>query len=141
MEDACGGCGCGDHGGHGGHEGETVSVSLNKPVGTSVSLTRAAADKLVALMKSNDAEGAALRFGVSAGGCSGYMYDLSFDKTSSNEDTVFENHGVRVLVSKPDLQLVGGTEIDYVESLQQSGFKIKNPNAKSSCACGKSEAL
>ncbi len=79
-----------------------------------------------------------LRLKVVGGGCSGLRYELSFDDDVSEADTTLESGDVRVIVDeKSALYLVGGT-LDFVDTLQESGFKIVNPNAKSSCGCGQS---
>ncbi len=101
-----------------------------------VSLTKAAADKITALMKAENAEGG-LRFGVTAGGCSGKTYIMDFSSKREG-DIVFEEHGVKIFVDPKDMEFLNDSKIDYVESLQGSGFKIDNPNVSNSCGCGKS---
>ena len=80
-----------------------------------------------------------LRIGVVGGGCSGFEYKLSFDETINEEkDTLTEVHGIRVAVDKKSGLLLDGTELDYHESLEKSGFVFNNPNATKSCGCGSS---
>lgn len=80
----------------------------------------------------------ALRIAVQPGGCSGLRYALYFDDAISDKDQTHEENGVKVVVDKMSVPYLSGAEIDYIDSLQQSGFTINNPNAKGSCACGDS---
>ena len=80
---------------------------------------------------------AGLRVGVRGGGCSGFQYQLAFDEQREN-DTVFESHGLKLLVDNESLQFVSGSTIDYEESLQGAGFKVENPNVVAACGCGSS---
>jgi iron-sulfur cluster assembly protein len=78
-----------------------------------------------------------LRVGVRGGGCSGFQYALAFD-TQRDDDEVFEDHGLRILVDRPSLPYVRGAVVDYVEGLQGAGFKVENPNVTAACGCGSS---
>ena len=80
----------------------------------------------------------ALRVAVQPGGCSGLRYALYFDDQIKDTDQVGDFGGVRLVVDKMSAPYLLGAEIDYVDSLQQSGFTINNPNAQSTCACGDS---
>ena len=80
----------------------------------------------------------ALRIAVQPGGCSGLRYSLYFDDAITDKDETSEEYGVKVVVDKMSVPYLNGAEIDYIDSLQQSGFTINNPNAKGSCACGDS---
>jgi iron-sulfur cluster assembly accessory protein len=112
-------------------------ASLPKDAAFSLSVTELAAKKFKEFM-SQEPDAAGVRLKVVPGGCAGYMYDLYFDKQSSPDDTVIASGGIRVFVDKESAQHVSGSEIDYIETLKESGFKVKNPNAKSSCGCGNS---
>jgi iron-sulfur cluster assembly protein len=79
-----------------------------------------------------------LRIAVRGGGCSGLEYALDFTNEERMGDTVLEFDGLKVFVDMASKQYLEGTEIDYVSSLQGSGFKFKNPNAKRTCGCGSS---
>lgn len=79
-----------------------------------------------------------LRIMVEAGGCAGYKYMMGLVAEASDDDTVIERDGVRVFVDNKSHELLAGTVIDYVVALEGSGFTFENPNAKSSCSCGKS---
>ena len=87
--------------------------------------------------QSADVQTSGLRVGVRGGGCSGFQYALAFDSERSG-DTVFEDHGLRILVDGPSLPYVRGAVVDYVESLQGAGFKVENPNVIAACGCGSS---
>ncbi len=80
----------------------------------------------------------ALRIAVQPGGCSGLRYSLYFDDQIGEKDATIEHFGVKLVVDKMSAPYLSGAEIDYVDTLQQSGFTVNNPNAKGSCACGDS---
>ena len=79
-----------------------------------------------------------LRVFVKGGGCHGYQYGMSFESKMSEDDTLIEKGDVKVIMDSQSAPLLTGTEIDYVESIQGSGFAIKNPQAKTTCGCGSS---
>jgi iron-sulfur cluster assembly protein len=79
-----------------------------------------------------------LRIMVEAGGCAGYKYMMGLVQDADPDDTVIERDGVRVFVDTKSHELLAGTTIDFVVALEGSGFTFDNPNAKSSCSCGKS---
>jgi iron-sulfur cluster assembly protein len=87
--------------------------------------------------QSADIQTSGLRVGVRGGGCSGFQYALAFDSERAG-DTVFEDHGLRILVDNPSLPYVRGAVVDYVEGLQGAGFKVDNPNVIAACGCGSS---
>jgi iron-sulfur cluster assembly protein len=103
-----------------------------------VSLTSAAAAKVLELRSREDKADARLRLFVKSGGCSGFSYGLAFDERLGDGDQVEDHDGVPVVIDAFSAQYVNGAEIDYVDSLMGSGFAINNPNAVSSCACGSS---
>ena len=80
---------------------------------------------------------AGLRLGVRGGGCSGFQYQLAFDRRR-DEDEVFESRGLNVLVDRASLPYVRGAIIDYVDALTGAGFKVENPNVIAACGCGSS---
>ena len=104
-----------------------------------ITFTDKGADKVQEFLagQSADIATAGLRVGVKGGGCSGFQYALAFD-TERDEDTVFEDHGLRILVDNPSLPYVRGAVVDYVEGLQVAGFKVENPNIIAACGCGSS---
>lgn len=103
-----------------------------------VSLTESAAAKVKQLIERGQRREAALRVKVVGGGCSGLQYQLSFDEGQGEWDQECVQHGVRVVVDAKSAVYLAGTTVDYVDDLQQSGFKIQNPTAKSTCGCGES---
>ena len=104
-------------------------------------ITDSAARRIAALKAQEEAGDAFLRIAVSGGGCSGFQYGLSFDEETSPDDVVFEHGGIRVVVDDVSLELLNGSEVDFVEDLMGASFQIKNPNAASSCGCGNSFSI
>ena len=104
----------------------------------SVSLTENAAVKIGTLLESEENKGLKLRIFVSGGGCSGFEYGFTFDDEIKDNDTVVENFGVGLIVDQMSMEMLKGSEVDYQTSLQGESFVIKNPNAGSTCGCGKS---
>ena len=82
-----------------------------------------------------------LRIAVSAGGCSGFSYGFDLDDESNDDDLVFEDHGIKVVVDEMSLEILGNTEVDYVDDLMGAAFKLNIPNATASCGCGVSFAV
>ena len=82
-----------------------------------------------------------LRVTVSGGGCSGFQYGFSLDDQRNDDDRLFERNGVGVVIDEVSLDLLKGSEIDFVEDLIGSYFAIKNPNASSTCGCGSSFSI
>jgi iron-sulfur cluster assembly accessory protein len=108
-------------------------------VETLVELTERAADKIRELQLTEPAgEAAVLRVAIQGGGCSGFQYGLGFDRGAVEGDHEFELHGVRVVVDPFSAPYLQGSTIDWLDGLQESGFKIDNPQAVSSCGCGHS---
>jgi len=103
-----------------------------------ISLTETAAKRIRKLrgMEGNDA--LMLRLSVGGGGCSGFSYSFSLDQTRNEDDQVFDQHGVTVVIDDTSLDLLAGSTIDFVEDLVGAAFSIKNPNAASTCGCGSS---
>ena len=104
-----------------------------------LSLTESAAAKIREL-QAHEPEGDAevLRVAVHGGGCSGFEYALGFDRGATDGDHEFELHGVRIVVDPFSAPYLKGAEIDFLNSIQESGFKISNPNVASTCGCGHS---
>ena len=103
-------------------------------------LTPAAIDGVRNAIKQEGQEGDGLRVSVVGGGCSGYQYNLDFEKEPRATDTVMEFDGVRVFIDPVSAGYLRGTTIDFVSGLQGTGFKFNNPNAKRTCGCGSSFA-
>lgn len=105
-----------------------------------ISMTKKAAQKFIEILKEEGKEGWGLRFGDKAGGCSGFEYVLDYSEKPRSDDQVFPAHGIDIHVNEKAVERLMGCEIDYVDGLNGSGFKISNPNAKGSCSCGKSQS-
>jgi iron-sulfur cluster assembly protein len=103
-----------------------------------VTLTDFAAEKVSQFLRSQEADDeAGLRVGVRGGGCSGFQYALALDQ-QRDDDAVFEDHGIKLIVDAASLQYVDGSVVDYTESLMGAGFEVKNPNVVAACGCGSS---
>jgi iron-sulfur cluster assembly protein len=102
-----------------------------------VTLTPAAATKIKTLM-AGETDVSVLRQAIEGGGCSGFQYGLGFDRGAVEGDHELEIEGVRVVVDPFSAPYLRGATVDYLETIQESGFKIDNPNAVSSCGCGHS---
>ena len=100
-----------------------------------VTITESAAEYI---KKANTENAEYFRIAVTAGGCSGFSYRLEFETEKNKNDQEFEQQGLKILVDPKSLLYVSGSEIDYSKDLLNSGLKISNPVAKSSCGCGQS---
>ncbi len=104
-----------------------------------IEVTEAAAQQIKRLLdQEGKTETHALRMKVVGGGCSGLQYQLAFDDALSDSDNELSSGGVRVVVDEKSALYLVGTRLDFVDTLMESGFKIENPNAKSTCGCGQS---
>ncbi len=132
---------------------ETVIKDLNKVVlkkrkelsklkekvkGGKVFLTDAAAKKIHQVLEQQNKKDYCLRVRVLPGGCSGHVYWLGLEDKVSDSDIVVEAEGVKMVVDPESMVYLNGTTIDYVETLNEQGFKFNNPNASRECGCGKS---
>ncbi len=102
-----------------------------------VQITASAAQKVQELM-AQEGGAQSLRLFVTGGGCAGYSYGMAFDNEEREGDEIAEVSGVRLIVDESSAPLLRGAEIDYIDSIQGSGFTIHNPNAVKSCSCGHS---
>lgn len=103
-----------------------------------VSLTEKAASKIKQLLEKENKKGYGLRLGIVPGGCSGYMYDISFEKSPKASDTQIEEKGIKIFMNAESIEFMKGSTVDYKDALTNAGFKIDNPNVKTSCGCGHS---
>src|SRR5262245_48912845 len=103
-----------------------------------VKLTVNAGKKVGALLTKQGRPNGVLRVAVVGGGCSGLQYKMDLQDGPANRDFLVESAGVKVVVDPKSALYVTGSELDYVEALQDGGFKVKNPNAATSCSCGES---
>ena len=107
-----------------------------------ITVTDVAKKKAIELMAEEGKPNAFIRVGVDGGGCSGLMYDLSFDDNITEKDDVFEGaEGVKVLVDKKSLFYLLDTTLDFSDGLNGKGFQFVNPNATRTCGCGESFAV
>src|SRR5438046_5884802 len=102
-----------------------------------VKLTASAAQKVSSLLSKQGRPNGVLRVAVVGGGCSGLQYKMDLQDAPANRDILVETAGVRVVVDPKSALYVTGSELDYLEALD-GGFKVKNPNAATSCSCGES---
>jgi iron-sulfur cluster assembly accessory protein len=102
-----------------------------------ISLSSRAAAQVRTLSQERNASGKQLRLFVESGGCSGLQYGISFDELKDG-DTAFESEGLQLLIDAASLAYLDGSTIDFDDGLHGKGFEIKNPNAQSTCGCGKS---
>ena len=93
------------------------------------------------LSEDGQPDGSFVRVGVKGGGCSGLMYERTFDHELNNGDQTFENNGVKVVVDKKSYLYLVGTELRYSGGLNGKGFEFHNPNANRTCGCGESFSL
>ena len=111
---------------------------MRNPATSAVVLTDGAASKVKSLLDQEGRDDLALRVAVQPGGCSGLRYQLFFDERQLDGDVVLDFSGVNVVVDRMSAPYLGGATIDFVDSIEQQGFTIDNPNATGSCACGDS---
>lgn len=102
-----------------------------------ITLTEAAANRVNTFL-ANRGNGVGVRLGVRTSGCSGMAYVLEFVDDLNDDDVVFEDHGVKVIVDEKSLVYLDGTELDYGKEGLNEGFKFNNPNVKNECGCGES---
>jgi iron-sulfur cluster assembly protein len=106
---------------------------------TILTLTATAASKILELMAEEpDGDATVLRVAIQGGGCSGFQYGLGFDRDAVEGDIESDQHGVRVVVDPFSAPYLQGATVDFINGLQESGFKIENPNVAASCGCGHS---
>lgn len=106
-----------------------------------LALSASAARRIAKVAQAEGKPEARLRVSVSGGGCSGFQYNFTLDENSEDGDVVIERDGASVVVDGMSLMYVIGSELDFVEDLTGSYFRVKNPNASSSCGCGTSFAI
>ena len=101
-----------------------------------IRVTSNAARKVSSLLQKQGRPGGVLRVAVVGGGCSGLQYKMDLQDQPASRDILVESSGIKVVVDPKSALYVTGSELDFVDALQEGGFKIKNPNAASSCSCG-----
>ena len=103
-----------------------------------VQLTEKAVGKVREIMATQEPAPAGLRIAVVGGGCSGFSYSMAFENTPGMLDKTYSFDGLKVFVDQASMLYLDGANVDYVETLEGSGFKFDNPNVKSTCGCGSS---
>ncbi len=103
-----------------------------------ITLTDSAISAVSRFISNSEKPTAGLRIEVTDGGCSGYQYGLRLEEQAGGDDTVIECGDVKVLINQESMPVLDGMEVDFVDSIEGSGFKFTNPNAVKSCACGTS---
>ena len=104
----------------------------------SLDLTPGAITKVKEIMAQQSPQPVGLRVAVVGGGCSGFSYQMNFENQVNPIDKTFEFDGLKVIVDQASWVFLKGTKLDFVDSLEGSGFKFDNPNAKTTCGCGHS---
>jgi iron-sulfur cluster assembly accessory protein len=103
-----------------------------------IRVTPSASHKVSSLLTRQGRPQGVLRVSVIGGGCSGLQYKMDLQDAPANRDILVESSGIRVVVDPKSALYVTGSELDFVEALQEGGFKVKNPNAATTCSCGES---
>lgn len=103
-----------------------------------MTMTESAAARLHALREKEGNPKLMLRVSVLGGGCSGFQYELDLDDKLEEGDLTYELNGAVLVTDETSMQFLGGSEVDYVQDLVKSAFKIRNPNEAAGCGCGKS---
>jgi iron-sulfur cluster assembly protein len=103
-----------------------------------IQLTPVAIGKVKEILEQQEPQPAGLRISVVGGGCSGFSYSMAFETTPGLLDKSYDFSGLKVFIDQASMLYLDGAEVDYVESLEGSGFKFNNPNVKSTCGCGSS---
>lgn len=113
-------------------------VTTETQTKTAVSLTDNAIVKVREILEMQDPKPSGLRISVVGGGCSGFSYSMAFETAPGLMDKVYNFEDLKVYVDQASLLYLDGARVDYVETLEGSGFKFENPNVKSTCGCGSS---
>jgi iron-sulfur cluster insertion protein len=103
-----------------------------------IQMSERAVGKVKELLDAENKQGFGLRVAIQGGGCSGFQYGLTFENEEKPNDQVLEMNGLKVYVDAMSGMYLEGVQIDYIETLEGSGFKIENPNATGTCGCGHS---
>lgn len=120
---------------------DSLNVILEEAIDVeSITLTEKAAKKFMEVLQEEKKEGWGLRLSEKAAGCNGFEYVLDFCEKATEEDLKYESQGIEIHIRKNEKDRLLGCIIDYTDGLQGAGFKITNPNVKSSCSCGTSHS-
>ena len=103
-----------------------------------ITISEFGAMKAQAILANSGKENAGVRVFIKSGGCSGYQYGMAIDDRELEGDTIVVDRGIKLLVDHMSIDLLRGSEVDFVENMMGGGFTVNNPNATSSCGCGHS---
>ena len=103
-----------------------------------VTITDVAAEKIKSLLEEQGHPEYGLRMGIRGGGCSGLQYKLAFEEREDEKDQIVESNGVKIFIDAKSSLHLNGVTLDYHDGLMGAGFKVENPNARSTCGCGES---
>ncbi len=103
-----------------------------------IQITEKAVSKVKEILEMQDPKPSGLRISVVGGGCSGFSYSMAFENSPNMFDKTYSFDGLKVYIDQASLLYLDGAEVDYVETMEGSGFKFNNPNVKSTCGCGSS---
>lgn len=122
---------------------DRLTAALNKLLNeesdpTTITITPRAAKKFLEILEEEGKQGWGMRFDDRMAGCSGFEYVLDYSEKADADDDTYTSNGIEIHVKRSKAKRLEGAEIDYIDGLQGSGFKISNPNAKASCGCGTS---
>jgi iron-sulfur cluster assembly protein len=110
----------------------------NEEKSSMVRLTDKAVEKVKEIMATQEPQPAGLRIAVVGGGCSGFSYSMAFENQPSMLDKTYTYDGLKIFIDQASMLYLDGAEVDYIETLEGSGFKFNNPHVKSTCGCGSS---
>jgi iron-sulfur cluster assembly protein len=103
-----------------------------------IRLTETAVSKVKEILETQEPQPAGLRIAVVGGGCSGFQYSMAFENNPQLLDKTYSYDGLKVFIDQASMLYLDGAEVDYVETMEGSGFKFNNPNVKTTCGCGSS---
>jgi len=103
-----------------------------------IELSDRAIDKVKEILETQDPKPAGLRIAVVGGGCSGFQYSMAFENTPNMLDKTYDFNGLKVFIDQASMLYLDGAKVDFVETLEGSGFKFDNPNVTRTCGCGSS---
>ena len=118
-----------------------IMVAMSETATAQFSITPRAAEKALQIGARDGYPEGYLRVRVTAGGCSGFLYQLGFEHGEAEADTVFERDGLRVLIDPRSLPILAGSTLEFTDAMLGGGFKVQNPQAKHECACGDSFSI
>ena len=111
-----------------------ANVAMAEPL----NITLAAVSKVRELVEEEENPDLMLRVFVTGGGCGGFQYGFTFDEAPAEDDTLIDKNGIKFVIDSLSVQYLGGSTVDYTESLEGSRFIIENPAAETTCGCGSS---